>query len=155
MSPTALIVPRSHSLPTSQEEIKRASVSYPARQEPQVVRNDAPLTPPMSPKPGQHIDSMITDDRCTPIKPEANVLHQLQEANGALQVSAAELMDVDTETVEEDTPTAGVAQRLLEDEKSHLQRSGIKLADFEVRGTLGWCRLYCHLIERSLKRFFW
>ena len=28
-------------------------------------------------------------------------------------------------------------QRLLEDEKVHLQRSGIKLSDFEVRGTLG------------------
>jgi protein kinase A len=27
--------------------------------------------------------------------------------------------------------------RLLEDEQVHLQRSGIKLTDFEVRGTLG------------------
>ncbi|KAF9472774.1 kinase-like protein [Pholiota conissans] len=49
-------------------------------------------------------------------------------------------MEVDTASPLEETgpghPISG-PQRLLEDEKVHLQKSGIKLSDFEVRGTLG------------------
>ncbi|KAF9567621.1 kinase-like protein [Agrocybe pediades] len=48
-------------------------------------------------------------------------------------------MDVDVEPIEADSPVnpAPRPHRLLEDEKVHLQRSGINLSDFEVRGTLG------------------
>jgi len=113
-------------------------MSYPVRQEPQVVCADAPLTPPLSPKPGQNIDSIIPDNQCAQINPEQNQLHQIPDEETTSQVSGSDLMDIDRETVvEDDTSVSAVPQRLLEDEIVHLQRSGIKLADFEVRGTLG------------------
>ena len=58
---------------------------------------------------------------------------QLQDAQ-VIPQDAPDSMVVDTPP---DDVVLHRPQRLLEDEKVHLQRSGIKLSDFEVRGTLG------------------
>jgi protein kinase A len=96
-----------------------------------------PLTPPLSPKPAQNIaniDSITIDDECTAINPDQSENNEMKNPSNIIPLST--LMDVDSEPLEADSP-APRPQRLLEDEKVHLQRSGIKLADFEVRGTLG------------------
>ena len=69
-----------------------------------------------------------------PIEDQHNQTKSGSKENGQPQdVDSPGPMDVDTaEDVVLHRP-----QRLLEDEKVHLQRSGIKLSDFEVRGTLG------------------
>ncbi|PPQ78533.1 hypothetical protein CVT25_011805 [Psilocybe cyanescens] len=102
----------------------------PSYQEPHVICTDAPLTPPLSPKPGQKPD---IGDECIPINSETHQnsqLHQPQVVSGI----PSDLMDVDTDTVEADSPINPMPrpQRLLEDEKEHLQRTGIKLSDFEA-----------------------
>ncbi|CAA7267935.1 unnamed protein product [Cyclocybe aegerita] len=137
MSPPALIIPRSLSLPSSADEIRRTSISYSVRQEHQLLCSDAPLTPPLSPKPDQNIDSINIGDQYPHIMPESVRDNQAKDPEAFSQASS-EAMDVD-DVPEEDTPIHPVPrpQRLLEDEKVHLQRSGIKLSDFQVRGTLG------------------
>ena len=121
MSPPALIS-RSLSLPSPQEDIRRPSITYPARQSSQMVCLDIPLTPPMSPKLNK--DTPI-EDQHDQTEPESKETDQLQDV--------PQPMEVDTDNV----APLHRPQRLLEDEKVHLQRSGIKLSDFEVRGTLG------------------
>lgn len=93
-----------------------------------VVCSDAPLTPPLSPK-QPHTTSESTEEECLNPQPSAPVISQI----------SPDLMDVDTDTIEADSPVNPLPrpQRLLEDEKVHLQHSGINLSDFEVRGTLG------------------
>lgn len=128
----SLVPPRSHSLPAAADDFRRPSVAYPPRQEPHVVCANAPLTPPLSPKPSQHIDSITIEGECTPI----NI--KLDSQENILQ--PPELMDVDATSptvTEEDSQPATRPSRNLEDEKVHLHRSGVRLSDFEVRGTLG------------------
>ncbi|KAH9484172.1 cAMP-dependent protein kinase catalytic subunit 3 [Psilocybe cubensis] len=106
--------------------LSRPSLSLPAPfQEPRLVCPDAPLTPPLSPK-HSHIPDIRDDVDCIP---DTHNPHTLP----------SDLMDVDPDAPEADSPIHPMPrpQRLLEDEKEHLQRSGIKLSDFEVRGTLG------------------
>ena len=129
MSPPALIS-RSLSLPSPQEDIRRPSLIYPTRQPSQMVCLDTPLTPPMSP---------ILLNKDMPIEDQHNQTKSDSKENGQLRdvqdipQDALDSMDVDTA----DDVVLHRPQRLLEDEKVHLQRSGIKLSDFEVRGTLG------------------
>ncbi|KAF5330375.1 hypothetical protein D9619_005876 [Psilocybe cf. subviscida] len=128
----SLVPPRSHSLPAAADDFRRPSVAYPPRQEPHVVCANAPLTPPLSPKPSQHIDSITIEGECTPI----NI--KLDSQENILQ--PPELMDVDATSptvTEEESQPATRPSRNLEDEKVHLHRSGVRLSDFEVRGTLG------------------
>ena len=112
MPSPSLLLPRSFSLPSDRF------------QEPRVVYTDAPPTPPLSPP---------RTSACLPVDPQPASTPESQPV--VPQISTSELMDVDTDTVEdESSPTR--PQRLLEDEQVHLQRSGIRLSDFEVRGTL-------------------
>jgi hypothetical protein len=129
MSPPALIT-RSLSLPSSQEDICRPSITYPTRQPSQMFCLDTPtpLTPPMSPILKKDIP--IEDHNQS--KSDSKENGQLQDVHYIPQ-DAPDSMDVDTA----DDVVLHRPQRLLEDEKVHLQRSGIKLSDFEVRGTLG------------------
>ena len=132
----ALIHSRPLDLPSSTTEVLRPT-SYPDHQQTQVVCPAVPLTPPLSPKPAQNIaniDSITIDDECTAINPDQSENNEIK--NPSIIIPLSTLMDVDSESLEPDSP-APRPQRLLEDEKVHLQRSGIKLADFEVRGTLG------------------
>ena len=122
MSPPAVISSRSLSLPSSQETKRRPSLIYPTRQPSQM---DTPLTPPMSPK------DIPIDDQCNKTEPELNENRQPQNLQTILQETP---QPADVDMVDD---VVHRPQRLLEDEKVHLQRSGIKLSDFEVRGTLG------------------
>lgn len=72
------------------------------------------------------------EDQHNQTKPVSKVNGQLQDVQ-VIPQDAPDSMDVDTA----DDVVLHRPQRLLEDEKVHLQRSGIKLSDFEVRGTLG------------------
>lgn len=132
----ALIPSRPLDLPSSTTQVL-CPTSYPDHQQTQVVCPAVPLTPPLSPKPAQNIaniDSITIDDECTAINPDQSENNEMKNPSNIIPLST--LMDVDSEPLEADSP-APRPQRLLEDEKVHLQRSGIKLADFEVRGTLG------------------
>jgi len=131
MSPPAFIT-RSLSLPSPQEDIRRPSLTYPTRQPSQMVCLDTPttpLTPPMSPILKK---DMPIEDQHNQTKSDSKENGQLQDVQ-AIPQDAPDTMDVDTA----DDVVLHRPQRLLEDEKVHLQRSGIKLSDFEVRGTLG------------------
>ncbi|ESK85962.1 camp-dependent protein kinase catalytic subunit [Moniliophthora roreri MCA 2997] len=86
------------------------------RESPMPVVRNAPITPPMSPGNSEQDDDIVIDDDEDIIiedDPTAPALpqHQLAEAQRPA--------------------------RLLEDETVHLQENGLKLTDFEVRGTLG------------------
>ena len=119
---------RSHSLPSLPQDLLR---TFPCsvHQQPQVVYSDAPLTPPLSPKPDQGLDSQ---GLCPAIT------HQFIHPDKGVHVPS-ELMDVDKETVDDDSDMshAPPPRRFLEDEAVRLTRSNIKLSHFEVRGTLG------------------
>lgn len=84
----------------------------------------------MSPKPVQNIP---IEDQCKQVEQESNENGHPQEFQDIPQ-DVPQPMDVDAP---DDAALLHRPQRLLEDEKVHLQRSGIKLSDFEVRGTLG------------------
>ena len=76
---------------------------------------------------------MPLEDQHDQTKSDSKENGQLQDVQDIPQ-DAPDSMDVDTA---DDDVVLRRPQRLLEDEKVHLQRSGIKLSDFEVRGTLG------------------
>lgn len=83
----------------------------------------------MSPKLNKDIP---IEDRHNQTKSDSKENDQLQDVK-VIPQDAPDSMVVDTAT----DIVLHRPQRLLEDEKVHLQRSGIKLSDFEVRGTLG------------------
>lgn len=127
MTPPALLS-RSSSLPISPESSRR--VSLPSRTDPQTVFADVPMTPPLSPE----VDTIqiiadpleTTESDGTGPESTAIAVDDSQSLSNTMQVDDAE------KVVSPQPP-----QRLLEDERVHLQRSGLKLSDFEVRGTLG------------------
>lgn len=138
---------RSFSLPSLPQDLSRTSaLACPIHQGPKTACTDIPLTPPLSPKPDQSIVAITSQDLC----PDIN--QQLIHPGDAPRVSS-EPMDVDRETIdEEQEPIPSLRpRRLLEDEVVHLTRTGIKLSDFEVRGTLG--SLLCNsILFESLSR---
>ena len=125
MSPPALIS-RSLSLPSPQD-IRRPSLTYPTPQPSQMVCLDTPLTPPMSPK--LNNDIFIEDH------------HDQTESESKEKDHSQNVQDVPQDVPQpieiDDVVPLHRPQRLLEDEKVHLQRSEIKLSDLEVRRTLG------------------
>jgi len=90
---------------------------------------DIPLTPPSSPGPEQSIVAITPQELCPGIN------HQFIR----LADTPSEPMEVDRETIDDEQEAISPPRprRLLEDEAVHLTRTGIKLSDFEVRGTLG------------------
>lgn len=124
---------RSLSLPCLPQDLSRTpDLACPIHQEPKMVCTDIPLTPPMSPKPEQSIVTIPSQEVCPAIN------HQLIHPGNAPTVPS-DSMDVDRETIDEEQEVMSppCPRRLLEDEAVHLTRKGIKLSDFEVRGTLG------------------
>lgn len=73
------------------------------------------MTPPLSP--GR-----------TEISADPIVIHSELDCHAEMQVDHS---DLSTNSVSQ------APLRLLEDEHVHLQKSGLRLSDFEVRGTLG------------------
>jgi hypothetical protein len=96
-----------------------------------VVFANGPLTPPLSPKPEQSIASISAQELCSDIN------HQCIHVRDIVSATS-DLMD-DKETVDEemDMNPSSHPRRVLEDEAVRFTRSGLKLGDFEVRGTLG------------------
>lgn len=135
----SLAVSISHlsTLPLAPEASRRPSMTNSAqftRRESQVVISDAPLTPPLSPShTEQEVDSIIIDSEPRYSGPDRSIPHS--EASAA--AISARLDTVDMEVDRAPTSAPQPPLRLLEDEQVHLQRSGLKLSDFDVQGTLG------------------
>jgi hypothetical protein len=131
MTPPALLSSRSSSLPIPPESSRRVSLS--SRTDPQIVFADVPMTPPLSPKQIEVDTIQVSGDPLDTAESDGTVPESTAIAVDDPQ-SLSNPMEVDdAEKVVSPQPP----QRLLEDERVHLQRSGLKLSDFEVRGTLG------------------
>ena len=123
---------------TVAEPIRRISITYqPSRKNSQqIVVTDAPITPPLSPKslPGRQ-DSMAVDN-----PPSCTAAHHGAVDGQPESMDFEKTPNAESEEMSQpeslDEPAKSPA-RLLEDEQVRLQPVGLKLSDFEVRGTLG------------------
>ncbi|KAJ8073587.1 cytochrome c oxidase subunit 1 [Marasmius tenuissimus] len=95
------------------------------------VNRDAPITPPMSPG---HSASEQDQDEDIPIYSESEdvAMDEVSQASPQQPSASADQPPPSATTSEGQKP-----QRLLEDETVHLHNTGLRLTDFEVRGTLG------------------
>ncbi|KAF8078132.1 cAMP dependent protein kinase [Lyophyllum atratum] len=125
MPSLAVVIPqRSFVTPEASRRPSMANSISSVRRASQAIISDAPMTPPLSPGHSeQGADAIVVDAEPRYSGPERNIPH----SEASITVIAAR-----SETMAMDRPL-----RLLEDEQVHLQRSGLKLSDFEVRGTLG------------------
>lgn len=94
-----------------------------------------------------HSEQSVDDDDAIVVDVEPR--YSGAETSSPRSLAHQHTMDVDTDShpaaavqsaVDSSGEVSSVSQRpirLLEDEKVHLQKSGLKLTDFEVRGTLG------------------
>jgi hypothetical protein len=131
MTPPALLSSRSSSLPIPPESSRRVSLS--SRTDPQIVFADVPMTPPLSPKQIEVDTIQVSGDPLDTAESDGTVPESTAIAVDDPQSLSNPMQVDDAEKVVSPQPP----QRLLEDERVHLQRSGLKLSDFEVRGTLG------------------
>jgi len=106
------------------------------RCESQTIISDAPMTPPLSP-------------RHSPFGLEAIIVDSEPRCGGLQRNNPCPLPDTITlqpDEMEVDRPKEATAShaplRVLEDEKVHLQKSGLRLSDFDVRGTLGFYLIF-------------
>lgn len=132
---------RSASLPAGSQMSIPYHRGYQHKQDFQTGLKAAPITPPHSPGRSESSDDddyLLDDD---PNPEEVNAMHSQEPLHFPQPLTPAHsdfsAMNVDP-TPSEDRPQPPL--RLLEDESVHLQPTGpggIKLSDFEVRGTLG------------------
>lgn len=145
VAPPALTIPRSGSI-TMDDTLTKAEAPKPRgsttgiRRDSAIV-SDAPITPPMSPghsEPGveEEDDSIVVDVEPRYSGPEVLTPRSAAYYGANMDVDQ-QLSPESVEQTSEDTNVSHRPARLLEDEKVHLQKSGLKLTDFEVRGTLG------------------
>jgi hypothetical protein len=130
--PTALAAPN--------DSTRKISISY-CNPESQVVITEVPITPPLSPK------AFISKSDILSLED----MSMVASTTTPIQLRSEQLaMDVDQATqdapmtpispIEEQQPILEPSSRPLrkiEDQKDRLQTAGLKLSDFEVRGTLG------------------
>ncbi|KAJ7582579.1 putative cyclic AMP-dependent protein kinase catalytic subunit [Mycena floridula] len=109
---------------TSASTKSRGSTTNPIRRDSAIVL-DGPITPPMSPGNSEQDidddDSIVIDAKPRYSGPEPLTPHSMQVDDHSRDMDIVEQRPL----------------RSLEDEKVHLQGSGLKLTHFEVRGTLG------------------
>ncbi|KAF5387072.1 hypothetical protein D9615_001675 [Tricholomella constricta] len=131
----AVLIPRMS--PFTPEASRRPSMANSitsVRGESQAIVPDAPMTPPLSPSHSEHnVDAIVVDAEPRYSGPEHIVPHS--EATVAAITSRSETVEMEGDMNATTVPQPPL--RLLEDEQVHLQRSGLKLSDFDVRGTLG------------------
>lgn len=127
MPSLSLVIPPSSSILQS---TRRLSASDTLCREPQAILSDAPMTPPLSPRRSE-LDAIVMDSE----------LHH--NVPVAIQPQVVE-MEVDHSKPSDAVPQGPL--RLLEDEHVHLQKSGLRLSDFDVRGTLGQYHIVCWLV---------
>jgi hypothetical protein len=137
MPSLSLVIPPSSSILQSNPRL--LSTSDLLRREPQAIISDAPMTPPLSPARSElAVDTIVVDSELHLNAPERD----LRDAAVDIRTQIAEM------EVDRSKPSDNVSQgplRLLEDEHVHLQKSGLRLSDFDVRGTLGQCCVLCWL----------
>lgn len=137
MDPYNHSFPRSTSLPSDAHPYRRGFIpkqNYP-------VSHKTPITPPLSPghsESSEDDDYLLDEDMNVDDEGSSDSQEGVQYAQPLTPAqSDFSGMHVDTQTSEE-PPQPPL--RLLEDERIHLQPTGpggIRLSDFEVRGTLG------------------
>lgn len=131
-----LMSPRATSLPppVSSNGFPNPLVQ-PRRSQAQIIVPDAPLTPPMSPGHSENgDDSIVIDAEPRYSGPETHGPHSAVWSESVPPCRDSSDMEVDLR------PAAVQPQpplRILEDEQVHLQRTGLRLTDFEVTRTLG------------------
>ena len=109
------------------EAIRRPSTTSLLSRQSQILLPNAPPTPPLSPNNAEpQFDQIMVDAEPCSEDPHPEKLST---------ESSSEPMEVEDAGYPATEPQRPL--RLLEDEKVHLQRFGLKLSDFEVRGTLG------------------
>jgi hypothetical protein len=99
----------------------RGSTASSVRRDSAIV-SDAPITPPMSPT---HSENGDDDDIMIDAQPRYS---------GPIRAPYGDYPSMD---VDETPEIVKKPQRILEDERVHLYQDGMRLTDFEVRGTLG------------------
>ena len=137
-------------IPIAPEAIRRPSTTSLLPRQSQILLTNAPPTPPLSPN---HVEPQFDQ-----------IMVDAESCSGdshppTLSVSSSS----ESMEVEDDRYLAAEPQRplrLLEDERVHLQRFGLKLSDFEVRGTLGRstnCQLIIAVLTQPPQRdrYFW
>jgi hypothetical protein len=125
MPSLALVIPP----PSVTQTTRRMSTSDLLRHIP-----DAPMTPPLSPGHSElGVDPIVVDS-----EPHYGALEH--DATVTIQPQVGE-MEVDCTKPSDTVPNGPL--RLLEDEHMHLEKSGLSLSDFQVRGTLGWYPIVC------------
>lgn len=126
------------------EPVRRISITYqqPSCPESQVVVTEAPITPPLSPK------SIATKSGAMPVE-EMPICSskpiQIHSEQEAMDVESAPVHqhpntmpgEQQAQSQDQSNESQNRPQRCLEDQRVRLQGSGLKLSDFEVRGTLG------------------
>nr|AIO05495.1 protein kinase A2 [Hypsizygus marmoreus] len=138
MPPLAIVIPQLSPDPVplvAHRYTSMANSIQSLRRESQLIVLDAPLSPPLSPGhsvPG--IVMFVVDSVPRYCGPERNYPH----SEVAFAVASANHSVPVVLVVVQNTPQAPQAPVwLLEDVQVHLQRSGLYLSDFDVRGTLG------------------
>jgi hypothetical protein len=110
-----------------------------------VIQEATPLTPPLSPAPDETTGKKEAIVMNEPHHSSIQDQHQFSNAGAAPAQTQTTQQTPDESNMEVDPPTAPEPEaprpqrplRLLEDEQVHLTRHGLKLSDFEIRGTLG------------------
>lgn len=146
---------------TIADPVRRVSITYqdPCRGGQQVVVTETPITPPLSPKSfhlEQH-ESMAVDGSLSSKALDFSPTPTLDEEPMAVEPVRVDVAGPGADAkakMEADlvAPLSNPPARLLEDEKVRLQPSGIRLQDFEVRGTLG--KLALRMNNRGLSHSF-
>ncbi|KAJ6500451.1 putative cyclic AMP-dependent protein kinase catalytic subunit [Mycena sanguinolenta] len=139
MSSSPLMSPRATSLPPpALSGTIRDPLIQPRRSQAQIIVPDAPMTPPMSPGHSENgEDSIVIDAEPRYSGPETLGPHSVPRQPWSDSIPFRDFGDME---IEPQSPRPVAPQRplrLLEDEQVHLQRAGLRLTDFEVRGTLG------------------
>lgn len=145
MPALAVVIPPSPTSPVPSEAIRRTSQTNSIRRDSQAVISDAPMTPPLSPGHSeQGFDAIVVDAEPRYSSQEHNVPPTNASEAGITPRAGTAAMEVDSHTP---SPTGSQPPlRLLEDEQVHLQRSGLRLSDFDVRGTLGASELFIQFL---------
>lgn len=126
MTPSSLGLPRSASFPASPDDPSLPAAALRRRE------SEVPITPPLSPTPSEKgvEDSIIID-----AEPSLHVL-DASASETATDSEAGDSISMEVDDVEPPITTRP-PERCLEDEQVHIEKSGPKLTDFEVKGTLG------------------
>lgn len=130
---------------TVADPVRRVSIAYqdPCNGGQQVVVTETPITPPLSPKSFhlEHQEFMAVDgslsSKASDCSPTPTVNEDAMAVEPVPVDVAGRHSGANVEMEADVAPHSKPPTRLLEDEQVRLQPVGLRLRDFEVRGTLG------------------